>query len=1377
MTGAGRSDEVSADRQALLELLLADEGIELGRATIDPRDRSQPPVLSYAQERMWFLDQFESDNSALPVRAAIDLRGPLNVDALKRGLDEIVDRHAVLRTLIVSEAGQPRPVVLESASMPLLEIDIEGDHDALEAILKIEATRTFELSRHLPIHVTLVRIGNEHHVMSVVMHHVASDGSSFAVFFRELQNLYGAFCEGRPSPLAPLPIQYEDYASWQRDNASDTFGRQLDYWREQLRGPLPTFELPPDHRRPARHTFTGGKVAARIPDELSSRLTELCRLTNSTLFMVLLAGFEIVASRHAGQTDVIIGAPIAGRIRPELEPMIGAFLNTIVLRTDLEDQPTFRTLVERVRDTTLGAFDNQDVPFELLLQELKPPRDISRTPVFQVMFNMTHIDVGDAITLPGLRAAVLELPDVGSKFDMTMYVNNSAAGTMLGLVYNTSLFDHAHMERFVDHYIHVLEQVTDNPDQTIDELSLVTDSDARLLPDVTTPLDRRWHGSVPDAVRRAARRDPNRLAAEDVSAGWSYVAFATHMTRLAAWLRVRCIGRGDVVAIYGHRSAPLVWTVTGVLASEAVYLLIDPRYPPPRLVQLLRIARPKAWIALEGAGPPPAAVVDVLDELGVECRLTVPNGPIGHDSEHVLAHLNPVDLAAVDELIDAIRPDDAACLTFTSGSTGVPKAVVGRHGSLTHFLPWMSQRFGVGEDDRFSMLSGLAHDPLQRDMFWPLWLGATIVVPEQEGIGTPGWLATWLRDQRVSVAHLTPAMGQLVTEGVTGPRWGSLIAPDLRVALFIGDVLTRRDVSTFREVAPNVLVVNMYGTTETQRASGYHVLDDDGASSTLQRKEVLPLGTGMPGAQLLVRNASGGSAAIGEIGEIAVRSPHLAIGYFDDEALTAARFERDPHGRDDVDQLYATGDRGRYRFDGSVEFLGRDDEQVQLRGYRIELDEVAAAIRADSRVADAVVRLRADDPEWPRLVAYVVPERTASVDERALIQTLRTSLPAHMVPSDVVFLERLPLSPNGKLDWRALPAPDQGAGTADGSGPDSAGDTLERMLVDIWKKVLGRKQVGVHDDFFALGGYSLLATRLFALVEERTGLLLPVSVLFEHPTIAALAAVIRQGGWRTDWSSLVPIQPAGAGQPFFYVSPYLISVLELAPLGDELGRDRPLYGLQPRGLDGSAPPHTTIEDMAAHYIAEIKTVQPDGPYALGGHCSGSWVAFEMARQFEAAGEEISALALIDQGPPGVDRPAIKPLPYLANRVRFYFSGRRLRDAFAWQFKIMIARVLLRRVGTPTARFTEAVKEAHRAAYRVYRGGRVTHDITLVLSADSLSLEDKRWYTRWSELTDGEVTTRNVGGTHANLLMQPYVRDLATEIAALLDSSDVPRPDP
>ncbi len=714
----------------------------------------------------------------------------------------------------------------------------------------------------------------------------------------------------------------------------------------------------------------------------------------------------------------------------------------------------------------------------------------------------------------------------------------------------------------------------------------------------------------------------------------------------------------------------------------------------------------------------------------------------------------PPPTAELQAITDRIGPDSPACITFTSGSTGEPKAVVGRHGSLTHFLPWQSERFAVTAADRFSMLSGLAHDPIQRDMFWPLWIGATVVAPDPDQMASPGWLADWLRREDITVAHLTPAMGQLVTESV--PVAGRETRPidSLRLAMFIGDVLTRSDVTRFRALAPKATVVNLYGTTETQRASGHHVVDgcSSNAGSGRRARETLPLGAGIPGVQLLVRSESGAPAGFGEVGEVWFRSHHLALGYLDRPAETAARFV-DPR---DGARLYRTGDRGRYNADGEVEFCGRRDDQVQVRGFRVELGEIRAALIEHSTVRDAVVQATAEDGST-RLVAHVVPVTGATVVPDDLRQSLRHQLPAHMVPSDILTIARIPLTPNGKLDRAALPAPEGSSSAVQRGGAPR--DEVEKQLVELWQEVLGRPNVGIHDNFFDLGGYSLLATRLFALIEARTGQRIPVSTLFQAPTIAELAVVLRDQDVAAEGDSLVPIQPSGSEPPLFYVAPYMISVLQFANLGVELGPDQPLYGIQPQGLDGRRPVHTRIEDMAAAYIREIKTVQPHGPYRIGGHCSGAWVAFEMARQLEAAGEPLDTVLLVDQGPPGVER-AIDWTSYLLGRLRFYFRDGRLRHALAWQAKIGLHRLRLRRLWNPASEYVAEVRRRHREAYLVYEGATVQSDLVLVRSEESLALSDKAWYLEWRGRTTGKFFETRAIGTHANLLERPYVTVLA-----------------
>jgi amino acid adenylation domain-containing protein len=1362
--------DAEATRRALREMLLAEEGIERDAPAVLPRrDPADPLVLSYGQERLWFLEQFESDTAALAIRTAVELRGQLDVEVLRPCLDAIVERHASLRTLVTTVDGDARPRVVDEGTMPFEVDDLRAwpEHDrhlGLDRILAEESKRSFDLERELPIHVRLVRLGDERHVLSVTIHHFASDGWSFGLFFTELGALYDSRIQGLGSPLEPLAIDYYDYSAWQRTVMDDDAQRgQLDYWCTKLGGELPICELPTDFARPHRHTFDGERLKLELSPELTERVRDLSARSGATMFMTLLAAFKVVLARRVGHDDIVVGTPVAGRVRPELEPLIGMFLNMLTLRTDLAGAPSFLDLLERVRDTSLQAFENQDVPFERLLMELNPVRDVSRTPLFQILFNMLSFDSGLS-SFAGVELEMLDPPDIGAKFDLTVYVGQHGGSMGLMLVYNRNLYHPESIRQLGEQYVGLLEQVTKDPTQPISEYSLVTVEAEQVLPDPADPLDDAWHGSVGSALRRSAERVPDKIAVADATDAWTYRDLHVASNRLARWLTEHDIGRNDVVAIYGHRSASLVWAITGVLSAGAAYVVLDPSYPQPRLAEYLHLAKPRGWLEVAAAGPPPAGLTAELDALGVKARLSLPR----RSGWEELAELAGLSGAAVD---DGVDPDDLACLTFTSGSTGTPKAVLGRHGSLTHFLPWMSTEFGVTEADRFSMLSGLAHDPLQRDIFWPLWLGATIDVPDPVQMATAGWLADWLARRRITVTHLTPAMGRLIREpsesGGGPPSIGSW-----RVALFIGEALPRADVDALWELAPDLTVVNLYGTTETQRASGYHVVEPhrlSGHSTEPRPTEVLPLGTGMPGAQLLIRSATGAPAGFGEIGEIWMRSPHLAAGYLDQPDETTARFLVNPASGLGSDRIYRTGDRARYRYDGTVEYHGRLDQQVQLRGFRVELEEIRVALLGHGQVRDAIVVMRGERDE-SQLVAYVVPINGTAPPASELARFLRVRLPSHMVPSAFVPIHAVPLTANGKVDRSALPTA-SAEGDPWGTG---ARDPLEAMLVGLWETVLKRSPVGIYDNFFDLGGYSLLATRLFALVERATGRRLPVSVLFEAPTVAELASVIRDESWTQSWSSLVPIQTHGHQRPLFYVPPYTISVLQLANLGDELGPDQPLYGLQPQGLDGRLPPLETLAGIAAHYIDEMKSLQPVGPYAVAGHCSGCWVAFEVARQLEARGDDVAVVVIVDNGPPGVDRPQVKPLRYIINRTRFYLRDGRFHHALFWQLKLASGRLLVRRVGPPTARFVEEAREKHRLAMKGYEGGQVSFDIVLLRSEESISLFDKEWYLRWSDKTSGSFRHDVIGGTHATLLERPYVVDLAAKLRQALSVSDPAR---
>ncbi|HSG39301.1 MAG TPA: amino acid adenylation domain-containing protein, partial [Thermoanaerobaculia bacterium] len=826
-------------------------------------------------------------------------------------------------------------------------------------------------------------------------------------------------------------------------------------------------------------------------------LKTLGRKEGASLFMVLLAAFKVLLHRLAGEEDVVIGSPIAGRGRGELEGLIGMFLNTLVLRTSLAGDPSVRELLERVREMALDAYAHQDVPFEMLLDELRVERDLSRTPLFQVFFNMLNLPAGET-RLPGLTLESLPSPDLPSKFDLTLYVQPLPDGIRFDMAYNGDLFDPERIELLLEQLAGLLARFGKDPEARIGSLSLLTPGAMATLPDPRASLGEEWHGAVHEKLTFHARREPGRLALRDRDSSWTYGELEARSNRLAHALVAAGLEPESPVAIYAHRSATLVWAVLGALKAGGAFTILDPAYPPARLRAILELASPRAFLRLAEAGPLPAELEEHLGSRPECIRLDLmPAAP----EEKTLAG------EAAEPPAVRVGADHVAVLGFTSGSTGLPKGILGRHGPLSHFLPWQVERFGLCAGDRFSMLSGLSHDPLQRDIFTPLWLGAALSIPEPRDMGTPGRLAEWMRREKISIAHLTPAMAQILTERPAGAP--EIEIPSLRFVLLVGDVLTRRDVVRLRRLAPGVTVVNLYGSTETQRAVAFHVVPEETGGAA---REVLPLGRGMRDVQLLVVNAAGELAGIGEVGEIWVRSPHLARGYLGDEALTADRFRVNPFTGSPRDRVYRTGDLGRYLLDGEVTFVSRADQQVKIRGFRIEPGEIEALLGRLPGVREAIVLARGDSAADKRLVAYVTPDPTAGeVPTTARMRTfLKERLPAYMVPSAFVVLDRLPVTPNGKVDRKALLRIDdrQRETDVDYKAPQTEAElTVAAILQDVLKV----ERVGADDNFFDLGGNSLLLVQVHGRLQEQFGREILLVEIFNNPTVRALAAHLKGG--------------------------------------------------------------------------------------------------------------------------------------------------------------------------------------------------------------------------------------------------------------------------
>ncbi len=1369
-------------------------GVDTNVHQIIPLENLDSAPLSFAQQRVWFLDQLEPNNSTYLLPTAQRLTGRLNVDVLLQSIDAIVAHHQVLRTNFISSPdGSPIQVIGKPRSVETTLIDLtkEADCDKQEQVQRIlnqELQRPFDLTTDLMLRSTLVRIDQQEHILLLVMHHIASDGWSIGILWKQLAALYEAFLNDLPNPLPKPTIQYADFTVWQRQwlqeigaNDRSPLQTQLDYWKKQLAGANHVLELPTDRPRSPVQTYRGATQSLMLPQTLAASVHALSQQEHATLFMTLLAAFGTLLHRYTGQEDVNIGSPVAGRNRAEIEGLIGFFINTVVLRTNFSGRPSFRSLLAQVRQMALGAYIHQDMPFEKLVEELQIERDTSRNPLFQVWFNMLNLE-DIQLELPGLDVAPVAMPEIASKFDLTLYVRELSQGIQLELVYNADLFAPERMIEMLSQFHHLLIQIVENPDLSIAQLSLVTPKAKLLLPNPTQPLANQWQLPVLSSFHNQAQRVPQQVAVVDAQVAWTYGELDMRANQLAHYLLANHLQSQDIVAIYAHRSATLVWAILGVLAAGCAFVILDPAYPASRLINCLEIAQPRAWLQIADEVLPTALQENV--DLYCSCRLKL-------QSDSVL-HNYPTQHPTV-----TVAPDDLAYVAFTSGSTGKPKGIKGTHRPLSHFVQWHCQTFGLNQSDKFSMLSGLSHDPLLRDIFTPLSLGATLYIPSQQDIDTPGQLAEWMQQKRVSIAHLTPAMAQVLTTNTESKT------TDLRYLFFSGDVLTQQDVTRIQNFAPQAQNVNFYGATETPQAMGYLIIPNDGDRIF---KQTIPLGRGIEGVQLLILTRMQQLAGIGEIGEIYVRTPYLAQGYLGNDQLTQERFIINPLTNVAEDRLYKTGDLGRYLPDAKIEFLGRIDHQVKIRGFRIELGEIAAILRQHPAVQETVVIALEDVRSEKYLVAYVVPKLEQVLTTSELRNFLLDSLPNYMIPSAFVILDALPLTQNGKLDRLALPVPELVRLEAEKTHV-APRNQLEQQLTQIWQQVLGIQPIGVRDNFFELGGHSLLAVKLFWRIEKAFGINLPLATLFQSATVEAQALMLSQQVFIEDhemeaherdtqllpkqqsasWSSLVAIQPKGSKPPFFFVHPLEGNILSHYKLACYLDAEQPLYGLQAQGLDGQQAAYNRIEDMASHYIKEIKTVQPFGPYFIGGYSFGGLVAYEMAQQLDKQGEKVACLVLFDTSVPGaISRLSMwQRLPLhlkkLSQNGPAYFQHK-LKGWLPWLkylFKYQLQKIVCKFYQSAELPLPQKVrrvylKEAHSEAAEKYIPQTYKGKVTLLAVEEQMRVEGEGFELDpnlgWSNLAAGGLEIHRIPGDHISLLREPHVQVVAEKLQACLKSA-------
>ena len=1337
--------EIARRKPEILALLGEDgAGQTQERLRLAPMPREGELPLSFAQRRLWFLDQLEPGTSAYTIAARRRLRGPLDLTALANAFTELVRRHESLRTTFASKNGEPRQQIATPERVTPEIIDLEGvpavDREQVaEDRVRAEAERPFTLVRGPLFRPVLFRLGPDEHELLVSIHHIVADGWSLGITFQEVDALYKAYAAGRPSPLPELPLQYADFALWQRQwLTGDVLEAQRRYWRTCLaRLPAP-LELQADRHRPPECTSAGASHDFELPRSLADSLRRLGRREGATLFMTLLAGFKAVLSRYTGEKDIVVGTAVANRTRVELESIVGFFANTLVLRTDLEGDPTFRQLLGRVREASLGAYAHQDMPFEKLVEELQPERKLGQNPLFQVSFVFQGAATGPAFAFV----------TVASPFDLTLFVRGASEGALRATIeYKRDLFAPETIARLAGHYRTLLEGVAADPDCPLSALPILDEIEAhRLLVEWNAtardyPRDRLVHGLFEDQVDTM----PDAVAVAFEGMSLTYRELARRANQLAHHLRTLGVGPNVLVGIFVERSLEMFVAVLAVMKAGGAYAPLDPAYPADRIEFMLQDAKISLVVTQ-------AALLDRVS-IPAEARALC----LDRDA-------SAIDAAPEENPRGGASADDLAYVIYTSGSTGRPKGVQIAHRSLANVVAAFREALDVRDRDILVALTTLSFDIAALELLLPLVGGAQVVVASRQAAADPDKLIALLADTGATIVQATPATWRMLLEA----GWRSTT----RLRILCGGEALPPELAA-RLLATGASVWNVYGPTETTIWSTMHPVK--------AREGPVPIGRPIANTQTYVVDASGGPVPIGAPGELYIGGIGVAKGYLNRPELTAEKFVPDRFSGRPGARLYRTGDIARYRADGTLEFLGRLDDQVKVRGHRVELGEIEATLACHRSVrAAAVVARPAPDGET-RLVAYVVGD--GPVDPGDLREFLKSKLPEYMVPAAFVALDRLPLTPNGKVDRRVLP---ESTGSVELTSVFAEPrDEVERQLVKIWEELLAVNRIGTRDNFFDRGGHSLLAVRMFARLEECLRIRLPLATLFEAPTIEGLAALVRAGTRLSAGRALVAIQPAGSRPPVFAVSALGGNVLCFNDLARLLGPGLPFYGLQSRGLDGSEAPLMRIEDIAAAHLREVREVQPEGPYYLTGLCMGGVVAYEMAQQLLAAGQEIGLLTLLETWPPmkglGVSlrpRPrALDAVAFVAGRLRLYlqtFARLRRREQLRYLLERVkvVTRIVTERDLSPGARiefYGDVVSRANLLAYRQYEPRTYPGRVVLFCAAGRKIAAAEDYRLAWRQFTAGGLEVYTAPGEDSGLMLtEPHVRVLARRLKACIE---------
>lgn len=1298
-----------------------------------PRGKTAP--LSLAQQRIWLHAQATPDVPLYNHTVCVCTSEALSLRAVERSLNEIIRRHESWRTNFAVVEGQLTAIVGDSRGGVVETIDQRGVPGAegmvLDAIAE-KSRRAFDLERERPVKALLVRLDTGDRLY-LILHGIAVDEDSVRIWFSEFSALYEAFSLGAPSPLPELPLQYADFAERQTQLFKQGLpSNRLTYWRRQLGGELPVLQLPTDRPRPVIRKLRGASKRFCISQHVQESLNGLSLREESALFETLLTAVLALLHRYTDQDDIVVGGVFSERDRPELAGLLGCFEDRIPLRADLSGNPRFCELLQKVKNTVRESVAHR-IPFALLTNELQHEPDHSRSPFFDVMLKL----LPKSGPQNGLRLSQWDVDPSTTDMDLSFEIEESADGLCCRVTYDNDLFDALTIDQMSDHFNNLLQGIAQDSGLRVSELSLLTDREqVQILTHWNdTAIEYPSERCVHELVQEQAERRPRSVAVIQGERHLTFRELNGRANQLARFLLKRGVGPETFVGICLEPSFDLAISLLAILKAGGACVPLDPNYPAERLAHMLDDTRAPLILTNQ--------------------RMMSQMGHRGADVIDLEGWWPLIEEESRENPDSQTTPENLAYVIYTSGSTGKPRGVLLTHaGFVNHHLA-AQKIYGLQASDRVLQFSSISFDIAVEEIF-PTWIsGATLVLrTEETPLAVPAFLE-WIGEQGVTVLDLPTAYWHEMVYQLMQTK-GSL-PPGLRLTIVGGEKALSKALSAWTGLAAGrVRWINTYGPSEASViATAYEPKPGD------QVPLVLPIGRPIDNTRIYLLDRYMNPVPVGVTGELYIGGVGVARGYLNRPELTAERFLPDPFSDEAWARLYRTGDLARYLPSGEIEFLGRRDEQVKIRGFRVEAGEVEAALGQYANIRECVVVARQVADGQKQLIAYVVPTRDPAPTSNELRGFLQSKLPDYMVPSAFVILSALPLTHNGKVNKKALPDPQEPQGGLNRIGKTPR-DASQAQLLQIWEEVLSKKPIGIDQNFFELGGHSLLAVRLMYRVEQTFSKRLPITALFQAPTVEKLAGLLRQEDCSQAWSSLVPIQTAGSRPPFFCVHGIGGTVLRFRDLARLVAPDQPFYGLQAQGLDGLRSPYTKVEDMAQHYLKEIRTLQPEGPYYLGGYSFGGTVALEIARMLQAERHEVGLLVLIDTVPGRLKTagslvqkylrlPADQKVLHLVRKIRAVKKSLRRRIAM-----LMLPSNL------------KKVKAACYIAARNYTPHSY-HGPVVLIQASEKTLGNLNEQAGWLELAP-QVKIHEVIGHHGNIVDEPQVRDLANLLQECLDAA-------